>query len=161
MFATDRQAILFPLTVAARNYKAGDARRETAERLLMQMKAHSPELLEQAQMVSEELIRVAVLWSEMWNEALEEVHSLHHHILSLLLLILLLLLLSLSFSSVCLDIHLSSFYLTFYFLKASKMFSENDMEGMFALLTPLHDQMRGVWWGGREEQGFNMFKSMD
>lgn len=33
----------------------------------------SAELLDQALMVSEELIRVAVLWSEMWNEALEEV----------------------------------------------------------------------------------------
>lgn len=69
------QAILFPLTVAARNFKAGDARREAAERLLQQMRAHSPELLDQAQIVSEELIRVAVLWSEMWNEALEEVRA--------------------------------------------------------------------------------------
>ncbi len=44
-----------------------------AEHLLAQMAIHSGVLRDQARMVSEELIRVAVLWSEMWNEALEEV----------------------------------------------------------------------------------------
>ena len=29
-------------------------------------------------------------------------------------------------------------------VQASKLFSENDMEGMFALLTPLHQQMSVV-----------------
>lgn len=33
---------------------------------------HSSTLVEQAMMASEELIRVAILWHELWHEGLEE-----------------------------------------------------------------------------------------
>lgn len=36
------------------------------------MREHSPIIVEQALVVSHELIRVAILWHEMWHEGLEE-----------------------------------------------------------------------------------------
>jgi len=36
------------------------------------MREHSPNIVEQAFVVSHELIRVAILWHEMWHEGLEE-----------------------------------------------------------------------------------------
>ncbi|KAJ1549987.1 phosphatidylinositol kinase- protein kinase tor1, partial [Nowakowskiella sp. JEL0078] len=36
------------------------------------MRVHSAELVEQAMLVSQELIRVAIIWHEMWHEGLEE-----------------------------------------------------------------------------------------
>jgi hypothetical protein len=36
------------------------------------VRQHSVTLVEQAQLVSQELIRMAILWHEMWHEALEE-----------------------------------------------------------------------------------------
>ncbi len=36
------------------------------------MRIHSSLLVEQALLVSQELIRVAILWHEMWHEGLEE-----------------------------------------------------------------------------------------
>eukprot|EP00048_Salpingoeca_helianthica_P003613 m.68925 g.68925 ORF g.68925 m.68925 type:complete len:2501 (+) comp12804_c0_seq1:29-7531(+) len=66
------QALLFPLIVAARNVKAGDAHRKAAQNILQQLRVHSRELQDQAEMVADELIRVALLWSEMWSEGLEE-----------------------------------------------------------------------------------------
>ncbi len=40
--------------------------------ILDNLKEHSSALVQQAVMVSEELIRVAILWHEQWHEALEE-----------------------------------------------------------------------------------------
>ena len=42
---------------------------------MAEMKERRPELVEEALLVSRELIRVAVLWHEMWHEGLEEVCS--------------------------------------------------------------------------------------
>jgi FKBP12-rapamycin complex-associated protein len=41
------------------------------------MRAHSSNLVEQALLVSQELIRVAILWQEMWHEGLEEASRLY------------------------------------------------------------------------------------
>jgi len=72
------QALLFPLTVASKNEKSENtSRREAAEQLLQKICTHSPELVEQAQLVSQELIRVAILWREMWYEGLEEASKLY------------------------------------------------------------------------------------
>jgi len=65
------QAILFPLTVASHNYKM-EHRQQAANVLLQKICEHSAELVEQARMVSKELIRVAILWTEMWFEGLDE-----------------------------------------------------------------------------------------
>jgi FKBP12-rapamycin complex-associated protein len=41
------------------------------------MRHHSPKLVQQADVVSHELIRVAVLWHELWHEGLEEASRLY------------------------------------------------------------------------------------
>lgn len=40
--------------------------------VMTKMKEHSSKIVEQAQMVSTELIRAAILWHEMWYDGLEE-----------------------------------------------------------------------------------------
>jgi serine/threonine-protein kinase mTOR len=48
------------------------ARRLAALDIMNIMRQHSPVLVEQSRVVSEELLRVAILWHEMWHEGLEE-----------------------------------------------------------------------------------------
>ncbi|KAK4911762.1 phosphatidylinositol kinase-related protein kinase tor1, partial [Elasticomyces elasticus] len=87
------QALVYPLTVAM---KSTVARRSHSASLIMDnMRSHSPVLVEQADLVSHELIRVAILWHELWHEGLEEASRLY--------------------------------------------FGDNDVEGMFATLAPLHE----------------------
>ncbi|KAI6821042.1 TOR1 phosphatidylinositol 3-kinase [Hortaea werneckii] len=62
------------------------------------MRQHSPELVEQAGLVSHEFIRIAVLWHEQWHEALEEASRLY--------------------------------------------FGDHNINGMLAVLEPLHDMLR-------------------
>lgn len=38
---------------------------------------HSRRLVEEAVMVSQELVRVAILWNEMWHEGLEDASRFH------------------------------------------------------------------------------------
>nr|CAB3461729.1 unnamed protein product [Digitaria exilis] len=67
---------------------------QKAQEVVDKIRQHSGSLVDQAQLVSKELIRVAILWHEMWHEALEE---------------------------------------------ASRMyFGEHNIEGMLAVLEPLH-----------------------
>eukprot|EP00730_Choanoeca_flexa_P003522 TRINITY_DN11433_c0_g1_i2.p1 TRINITY_DN11433_c0_g1~~TRINITY_DN11433_c0_g1_i2.p1 ORF type:complete len:1412 (+),score=409.66 TRINITY_DN11433_c0_g1_i2:447-4238(+) len=90
------QALVFPLTVAAQNHKESAARRDAAKTLLNRLRQHSPALVEQAIMVADELIRVAVLWEEKWFEGIEE---------------------------------------------ASKFYTDRQVDAMFAVLMPLHQQL--------------------
>jgi len=69
------QALIYPLTVASKSQSP--TRRAAAEDIMNQMRQHSPTLAEQAMMVSQELIRVAILWQEMWHEGLEEASRLY------------------------------------------------------------------------------------
>merc|ERR1719195_2319410 len=64
------QALIYPLTVASKS--STPARKNAANKILNKMKEHSESLVNQAIMVSEELIRVAILWHEQWHEGLEE-----------------------------------------------------------------------------------------
>ena len=64
------QALVYPLTVAMKSEVKGRA--ESAKAVMERLRAHSPVLVDQAQLVSRELIRVAVLWHELWHEGLEE-----------------------------------------------------------------------------------------
>ncbi|KIW08226.1 uncharacterized protein PV09_01154 [Verruconis gallopava] len=69
------QAMVFPLTVSI---KSDISKRSRSARELMEaMRAHSPVLVEQADLVSHELIRIAVLWHEQWHEGLEEASRLY------------------------------------------------------------------------------------
>jgi FKBP12-rapamycin complex-associated protein len=52
------------------------SRRGAATAVLENLRRHSALLVEQAQVVSLELIRVAILWHEAWHEALEEASQL-------------------------------------------------------------------------------------
>ena len=49
-----------------------EERKQAAEGLMNSLKQHSKVLIEQALLVSHELIRVAILWQEVWHESLEE-----------------------------------------------------------------------------------------
>ncbi|XP_066917109.1 serine/threonine-protein kinase mTOR-like, partial [Clytia hemisphaerica] len=69
------QALIYPLTVASKSASAD--RRNAAEQILCNLREHSLALVEQAMMVSEELIRVAILWHELWAEGLEEASRLY------------------------------------------------------------------------------------
>lgn len=64
------QALVYPLTVAMKSNVT--RRSHSAGQIMESMRQHSPTLVEQADLVSQELIRVAVLWHELWHEALEE-----------------------------------------------------------------------------------------
>ncbi|RYC60186.1 hypothetical protein CHU98_g6031 [Xylaria longipes] len=65
------QALVYPLTVAMKSVQ--NARKSKSAALIMDsMRQHSAKLVEQADVVSHELIRVAVLWHEQWYEGIEE-----------------------------------------------------------------------------------------
>jgi FKBP12-rapamycin complex-associated protein len=64
------QALVFPLTVAIKSDSI--TRQKAASIILEKMRLHSAKLVEQAELVSFELIRVAVLWHEQWHEGLED-----------------------------------------------------------------------------------------
>ncbi|XP_048128359.1 serine/threonine-protein kinase TOR isoform X2 [Rhodamnia argentea] len=69
------QALMYPLLVACKSIS--NLRRAAAQQVVDKVRKHSDALVEQAQLVSTELIRVAILWHEMWHEALEEASRLY------------------------------------------------------------------------------------
>lgn len=69
------QALVYPLTVAMKSNVT--RRSQTASNIMESMRQHSAKLVEQADTVSHELIRVAVLWHELWHEGLEEASRLY------------------------------------------------------------------------------------
>lgn len=69
------QALVYPLTVASKS--ASHARKTAANKILKNMCEHSPTLVQQAIMASDELIRVAILWHELWHAGLEEASRLY------------------------------------------------------------------------------------
>jgi FKBP12-rapamycin complex-associated protein len=69
------QALVFPLTVSMKSDVS--RRQRSAKELMEAMREHSPRLVEQADSVSTELIRIAVLWHEQWHEGLEEASRLY------------------------------------------------------------------------------------
>ncbi|CAC5403933.1 MTOR [Mytilus coruscus] len=69
------QALIYPLTVASKSNVT--ARQVSANKVLKSMREHSNTLVQQAMLVSEELIRVAILWHELWHEGLEEASRLY------------------------------------------------------------------------------------
>lgn len=64
------QALIYPLTVAIKSDSV--SRQKAASNIIDKMRVHSAVLVEQAELVSFELIRVAVLWHEQWHEGLED-----------------------------------------------------------------------------------------
>ena len=72
---THPQALVYPLTVAMKSNVT--RRSQSASNIMDNMRQHSARLVEQADLVSHELIRVAVLWHELWHEGLEEASRLY------------------------------------------------------------------------------------
>ncbi|KAG5734545.1 Phosphatidylinositol 3-kinase tor2 [Termitomyces sp. T112] len=64
------QALIYPLTVASKSSSV--SRHRAALAIMERMREHSPTIVSQALIVSRELIRVAILWHELWHEGLEE-----------------------------------------------------------------------------------------
>ncbi|OQR67589.1 serine/threonine-protein kinase mTOR-like [Tropilaelaps mercedesae] len=69
------QALIYPLTVAHKSN--APARSHAANVVLSFMSDHWPNLVKQARLVSHELIRVSILWHELWHEGLEEASRLY------------------------------------------------------------------------------------
>lgn len=69
------QGIIYSLMVASRSNNI--ERKSATSKILDHMRQHSPLLVDQAILLSEELIRIAVLWHEMWHEGLEEASRLY------------------------------------------------------------------------------------
>ena len=70
------QALMYPLSVLLKSPVL--ERKTAAETLINSLKAHSNDLVEEARMVSSELIRVAILWLELWHEGLEDASRLYY-----------------------------------------------------------------------------------
>ena len=70
------QALVYPLTVAMKSSQ-NTRRSRSAAQIMDSMRQHSANLVTQADTVSHELIRVAVLWHELWHEGLEEASRLY------------------------------------------------------------------------------------
>ena len=70
------QALIYPLSVLLKS--PVNERKVAAELLMNSLRSHSSALVEEALMVSSELIRVAILWREIWHEGLEEASRLYY-----------------------------------------------------------------------------------
>lgn len=69
------QALMYPLSVLIKSPVV--ERKVAAESLMNSLKGHSSALVEEALMVSSELIRVAILWLETWHGALDDASRLY------------------------------------------------------------------------------------
>jgi FKBP12-rapamycin complex-associated protein len=69
------QAMMYPLSVLLKS--PIPERKAAANSLMNSLKAHSYDLVEHALLVSSELIRVAILWLELWHEGLEDASRLY------------------------------------------------------------------------------------
>lgn len=88
-------ALIYPLSVSLKSPL--EVRQRAAEAIMNTMRRNYVDLVDEALLVSRELIRVAILWHEMWHEGLEEASRLY--------------------------------------------FGEHDLDGMVAVLEPLHLMM--------------------
>ncbi|CAI5743278.1 unnamed protein product [Hyaloperonospora brassicae] len=68
-------ALIYPLSVALKS--SVTERQQAAEAIMSTMRTNYVELVDEALLVSRELIRVAILWHEMWHEGLEEASRLY------------------------------------------------------------------------------------
>ncbi|KAJ3128378.1 phosphatidylinositol kinase- protein kinase tor1 [Nowakowskiella sp. JEL0407] len=70
------QAIIYSLTVASKSPNV--SRKNAANQIMDLLRAFYPNLVDQALLVSNELVRVAILWHELWNEGIEEVFKMYY-----------------------------------------------------------------------------------
>ncbi|KGG50405.1 phosphatidylinositol 3-kinase Tor2, partial [Mitosporidium daphniae] len=70
------QSLLYSLAVASKS--TNSQRKSIAIGLLNKIRLSSPVLVDQTLLICNELVRVAVLWSELWSDGLEEASRLYH-----------------------------------------------------------------------------------
>ncbi|ORY29148.1 armadillo-type protein [Naematelia encephala] len=64
------QALVYPLTVASKSNV--ESRRVVAQSITAKMREQNAKIVDQAELISTELIRAAILWHEIWYDGLEE-----------------------------------------------------------------------------------------
>jgi FKBP12-rapamycin complex-associated protein len=64
------QALIYPVTVASKT--SSESRRTAATKIIGEMRKHDNNLVDEANLVSQEIIRLAITWHEAWHEGLEE-----------------------------------------------------------------------------------------
>jgi FKBP12-rapamycin complex-associated protein len=69
------QALVFPLMLSLQSHSP--EREAAAQRVLQAVKKQHARLIDEALLVSSELVRAAISWNETWHEALEEASRLH------------------------------------------------------------------------------------
>ncbi|CAM9334078.1 unnamed protein product [Discosporangium mesarthrocarpum] len=69
------QALIYPITVASKT--ASKQRQEAASLVMGDMRKNNPVLVDEASLVSREMIKVAMTWAEVWHEGLEEASRLY------------------------------------------------------------------------------------
>ena len=72
---THPQALIYALTVASNSSQR--LRKKAATQVLTEMRQNWGTLVDAAQIVSKELVRVAILWHEVWHGGLEEASRLY------------------------------------------------------------------------------------
>jgi FKBP12-rapamycin complex-associated protein len=64
------QALMYPLSVALQSPR--EDRQRAAQMLVMNLRQHSSQLIDQSVLVSQELVRIAILWDEEWYATIED-----------------------------------------------------------------------------------------
>ncbi|CAD2214805.1 FKBP12-rapamycin complex-associated protein [Angomonas deanei] len=64
------EALIYPLTVAEKSPDA--TRRVMAERVLTGIRATNSQMVEGASLISNEMVRIAILWTEKWHAAIQQ-----------------------------------------------------------------------------------------
>lgn len=72
---THPQALVYPVTVASKSMIA--SRSDAAKSVLNSIAETQAKLVSQAVLISEELIRISILWHEQWHDGLEEASRLY------------------------------------------------------------------------------------
>jgi serine/threonine-protein kinase mTOR len=70
------QALMYPLSVALQSPR--EDRQRAAQLLLMNLRQHSAPLIDQSVLVSQELIRIAILWDEEWYSTIEDASRVYY-----------------------------------------------------------------------------------
>ena len=64
------QALIYPVTVASKT--SSSQRREAATKIIKEMTKSDQALVDEANLVSQEVIKLSITWHEAWHEGLEE-----------------------------------------------------------------------------------------
>lgn len=69
------QALIYPITVTSNT--ASEARQRAGRKIIFEMRKISEQLVDEANLVSREMMQVAITWHEMWYQGLEDAANLY------------------------------------------------------------------------------------